>query len=104
MYQVILCNCPSQAIAEQIARTLVSEKLAACVNIKPGITSIYQWQGAIETETEVQLMIKSKQQLFNVLSDRICSLHPYDVPEIIALEIKNGNGDYLNWIEDNLTS
>ncbi|GLX78969.1 divalent-cation tolerance protein CutA [Thalassotalea insulae] len=102
MYHVILSTCPSQEVAEQIADTLVKENLAACINILPQITSIYQWQGKIERDQEVQLLIKTKVELFPVINDRITQLHPYDVPEVIALDITQGSHAYLQWIDESL--
>ncbi len=103
MYQVVLSTCPNTEVAKQIAKTLVSEKLAACVNILPKVTSIYQWQGKLVQDTEVQLVIKSRQELFTAISERITQLHPYEVAEIIALDINQGNPAYLQWIDESLT-
>lgn len=89
-------------IAKQLATHLVTEKLAACVNIMPQVTSIYQWQGEIQQDSEFQLIIKTTVNNFNALSDAISQLHPYDVPEIIAVDIVNGNQPYLNWISESL--
>lgn len=102
MYQIVLCNCPNDDIASLIANALVEENLAACVNIVPGIRSVYRWQGNIEVDNEVQLLIKSRQDLFEALQQRITELHPYDVPEVIALNIQAGNHAYLNWLEESL--
>ncbi|GHG04442.1 divalent-cation tolerance protein CutA [Thalassotalea marina] len=103
MYQIVLCNCPNDEIASQIAKHLVELKLAACVNVIPGVRSVYQWQGKIEIDHEVQLIIKTRQSLFEQLSREITQLHPYDVPEIIAMEIAAGNHAYLQWLEESLT-
>lgn len=89
-------------IAKQLATHLVTEKLAACVNIMPQVTSIYQWQGEIQQDSEFQLIIKTTVNNFNALNDAISQLHPYDVPEIIAVDIVNGNQPYLNWISESL--
>ena len=94
MYRVVLCNCPSRIVAEQIAEQLITEQLAACVNLMPGITSVYQWQGNIEQEDEVMLLIKTSAEIFEELSARIETLHPYEVPEVIALDIQQGNNAY----------
>ncbi len=99
MYQLILCTCPNQNSAETIAKHLVSEQLIACVNIMPGLTSIYQWQGEIETAQEHLLMIKSHQQQFIAIETAIKAIHPYHVPEIIAVAIEQGSAEYLNWID-----
>ncbi len=102
MYQVTLCTCPTLEVAQSIAQHLVTEKLAACVNILPNITSVYRWQENIVSETEVQLFIKSKADCFDLLNDRIKQLHPYDSPEVIALNIQQGDHQYLNWINESL--
>ena len=102
MYQVTLCTCPTKAIAQNIAQHLVTENLAACVNILPDITSVYRWQGNVVSETEVQLLIKSTSALFDLLKCRIKQLHPYDTPEVIALNIQQGDNQYLNWINESL--
>jgi periplasmic divalent cation tolerance protein len=102
MYQVILCTCPTTAIAQEIAEHLVTEKLAACVNILPNIISVYRWQENVVSETEVQLLIKTKAANFAQLNDRVKQLHPYDTPEVIALNIQQGDHQYLNWINESL--
>jgi periplasmic divalent cation tolerance protein len=89
-------------IAQSIAEQLVTEKLAACINILPNIISVYRWQENVVSETEVQLFIKSKSENFDLLNDRIRQLHPYDTPEVIALNIQQGDHQYLNWINESL--
>lgn len=102
MYQIVLCTCPTTEKAQEIAQQLVEDKLAACVNILPEMLSVYRWQETIEHETEVQLVIKSKAELFVSLNNKICQLHPYDTPEVIALNIQQGDKHYLNWINESL--
>jgi periplasmic divalent cation tolerance protein len=102
MYQVILCTCPTTAIAQEVAEHLVTEKLAACVNILPNIISVYRWQENVVSETEVQLLIKTHAANFARLNDRVKQLHPYDTPEVIALNIQQGDHQYLNWINESL--
>lgn len=98
-YIVALVTAPSLDIAEKLARSLVEQKLAACVNILPGVSSIYAWKGEIQTDEEVLLLIKTRAALFSEkLAPAIKALHPYEVPEIIALPIEMGAADYLNWI------
>jgi len=87
---------------ERIARTLVQERLAACVNIVPAITSIYRWQGEVHTDSEVLLIAKSRQGLFDYLAARVKELHSYQVPEIIALPIVAGSPAYLSWIDESV--
>jgi periplasmic divalent cation tolerance protein len=95
---LILTNCPDEATANAIALALVEEKLAACVNILPRVQSIYRWQGAVESASEIALLIKSTAANYPALEQRIAELHPYDVPEIIALPITHGLPAYLNWL------
>jgi periplasmic divalent cation tolerance protein len=96
--QLILCTCPDVETAQRIARHLVTEKLAACINILPSITSIYEWQGEIETAQEQLLLIKSSQFRYANIEAEIKRLHPYELPEVIAIAIENGLPDYLKWI------
>ncbi len=98
MYQIILCTCPDQKTAEDIASALISQKLAACVNIIAGITSIYEWQGEIEKSAEHMLVIKSHIDKYLAIEGKIKSLHPYELPEIIAVPIDRGLPEYLQWI------
>ena len=98
---LILCTCPDPATAERIAETLVGERLAACVNIMPGLTSVYRWQGKIEHDSELLLLIKTREAIYSLLEARIGELHPYQVPEIIALPILTGSTPYLDWLTDN---
>jgi periplasmic divalent cation tolerance protein len=88
----------------QIARHLVENKLAACVNIIPEIRSIYSWRGQVCDETEILLIVKTRSELFPTLVSAIKSLHPYEVPEIISLDIDQGLPEYLKWIDDSTSS
>ena len=97
-YQLVFNTCPDQATAEKLAKQLVTEKLAACVNILPNLTSIYQWQGNIETENECLLMIKTPKTQYQAIEDWIRINHPYELPEIIAVSIEHGLPEYLQWI------
>jgi len=101
-FQLVLTTCPNEQIAKAIAENLVKEKLAACVNILPNITSVYHWQGEIQCDNEVQLLIKTDSERFLLLNARINELHPYDVVEVIALNIQQGDKHYLNWINEYL--
>ena len=98
---VVYITAPTVEDAQSLARSLVKEKLAACVNIIPGIQSIYQWNDAIETDQELLLICKSRTERFDSLKKRVQALHPYDVPEIISIPIQNGSEPYLNWVRDN---
>ena len=102
--QIVLCTVPSRESAEQIASTLVAESLAACVNIVPDITSVYRWKGAIENATELLLIIKTGGAVFAALQNRITALHPYELPEVIAVPIRDGLPAYLDWIATSLAN
>ena len=95
---LVLCTCPDAASAARIAETLVAERLAACVTRLPGARSVYRWQGAIEQADEVQLLIKTTRACFEPLRARLAALHPYEVPEILALPIEAGHAPYLDWL------
>lgn len=98
---VVFVTVPTREVGRTIANALVVEQLAACTNIIGGIESVYMWEGKINQDAEELLVIKSQQHLFPSLSNRIKSLHPYSVPEIISLPIENGSEDYINWIVSN---
>jgi periplasmic divalent cation tolerance protein len=96
---VVLSNCGSPEEAARVARALVEERLAACVNIIPSVRSIYHWQGAIEEETEWTLLIKTRRALFDRLRSALLRAHSYELPEVIAIPIIDGHSDYLAWID-----
>ena len=95
---VVLVTAPDADTAARIGRTIVEEKLAACVNIVPGVRSIYEWQGKMCDEPEVLCLFKTQRELYPALRDRITALHPYQVPEIIGLAPATGNAPYLSWL------
>jgi periplasmic divalent cation tolerance protein len=97
--ELILCTCPDRGTSEKIAKRLVEGRLAACVNILPGLASVYTWQDRLETAEEHLLLIKSSSDRYAAIEQAIRELHPYDLPEIIALPITRGLPDYLNWID-----
>lgn len=101
-HQLVLCTCPDKETAHFIAEQLVDGKLAACVNILPGITSVYRWMGNIEESQEHLLIIKTMSDVFDSLVDTINELHPYELPEVIGVPIESGSVDYLNWISDSV--
>ena len=101
-YCIVLCTCPDQASAEAIASLLVNNRLAACVNIVSGISSIYQWQGKLEKSQEQLLVIKSKPAVFEGLKTAILEHHPYELPEIISIPLHSGFSNYLSWIDENI--
>ncbi len=97
---MILCTCGKKEEAASIARTLVEERLAACVNVMPGIESVYRWRGKVESAEEVLLLVKTTEERFPAVRDRIAELHSYDTPEIIALPVMTGSENYLAWLRD----
>jgi len=97
---VVLVTTGSADNAETVARALVGEGLAACVNILPGVRSIYRWQGKLADDAEWLLVIKTERGRFSDLESRVRSLHTYEVPEIIALEVVEGSAPYLEWLLD----
>ncbi len=97
-HQIIFCTCPNKDTAEKLARLLVSGSSAACVNILPGIMSIYRWNEQIETDEECLLLIKAHIDNYSAIETIIHDHHPYELPEIIAVSITNGLPEYLQWI------
>jgi len=95
---LVLTNCPDEETANSIALAVVEAQLAACVNILPRVQSIYRWQGVVESATEIPLFIKSTAANYPALEKLIVGLHPYEIPEIIALPITQGLPAYLNWV------
>lgn len=96
---IVYVTSPNQEIAKQIAKGLVSGKLAACVNIIPNVNSVYEWEGKIIEDTEVLMMIKTTSCKVEELTKFVVDNHPYDLPEVISVLIENGNNAYLNWIQ-----
>jgi periplasmic divalent cation tolerance protein len=101
---VVLCTAPSADKAAEIARVLVSERLCACVTLLPAIRSIYQWKDAIADDAETLLVIKTRPERWEPLRARIVALHPYEVPEVIALPVAAGHAPYLDWITRETTA
>ena len=97
---LVLCTCPEAESAARIARALVEEHLAACVNRLPGLASTYRWRGTVHDDHEVLLLIKTRRGRFEALRSRLVGLHPYELPEVIALEIADGQAPYLDWLRD----
>ena len=102
LYQLILCTCPDEDIAINIAENIVAQKLAACVNVLPAVYSVYHWQDNVESAKENMILIKTTKEKYAPLEQVITSLHPYEVPEIIAVDISNGLPDYLKWIDSSI--
>ena len=97
-YLVVLCTCPDQECAHSLARQLVEQGLAACVNTLPGVKSTYLWEGKVESADEHLLLIKTSRAHYPRLEARIRHLHPYRTPEVVALPITAGSAEYLSWL------
>jgi periplasmic divalent cation tolerance protein len=95
---VVLVTAPTPDRAAEIARALVDERLAACGNVVPAIRSIYRWEGKVQDDQEALLVLKTTRARFEALRERVLSLHPYEVPEVIALPVDAGSAPYLAWI------
>lgn len=99
---VALVTVPTLEVAERLARHLVEERLAACVNIVPGVRSIYWWQGRVEEAGELLLVLKTHPARVPVLQERLRQLHPYAVPEFLVLPVHEGYGPYLGWVAESV--
>ena len=95
---IALCTCPDTSVGERIAEALVGEGLAACVNVLRGVTSVYRWQGEVQRDPEVLLVIKTVRERLAALISRVRTLHPYELPEVIAFPVSDGLPDYLQWV------
>lgn len=91
-------TCPDEACARQIAGSLVRLKLVACVNILPGMRSLYRWDGKVEEAEEVVFIVKAKREHYDAIAERFEKLHPYDEPALLSLDVRDGLPGYLNWI------
>lgn len=102
MTGLIACyvTVPNRAVADVIAQSLVSKQLAACVNIFPGIQSVYTWKGAVQRDDELLLMIKTRAPLFPQIVADVKANHPYEVPEVISVAIQDGHKPYLDWVRE----
>jgi periplasmic divalent cation tolerance protein len=96
---MLMTTLPDRASARRLAQDLVAEGLAACVNVVPGVESFYRWQGKIELSEEVLLLLKVPEVGYEALAQRLKSLHPYEVPELIALPVVKGLPEYLDWAQ-----
>jgi periplasmic divalent cation tolerance protein len=97
-FQIILCTCADREQAERIAHRLVELRLAACVNILPGVHSVYRWQGNVEVAAEVLMLIKTHAALCDEVQSTITSLHSYEIPEFLVLSVTGGSEPYLVWL------
>ena len=94
----VLTTVPNAEVAERIGGALVEERLAACANVVPGVRSVFRWKGEVEHETEVLVILKTTANSWDALRRRVVELHPYDVPEVIALDVPQGHEPYLSWV------
>jgi len=97
---LVFCSCPDSDTAQRLATTLVRERLAACVSVLPAMRSVYRWQGAVEQADEVLLLAKTPAARVAGLVERLQALHPYELPEILAVEAATGLPAYLHWVAD----
>ena len=103
-YIIVYCTVPDRVVADRIIERVIAEKLTPCVNIIPGLFSVYRWKGEIRRESELLLMMKTRRNLFGTLSAAIKETHSYEVPEIIAVPLSAGYTPYLSWIDENTVS
>ncbi len=96
--RVVLMTAPDMDVARELGRRLVEERLAACANIVPGLASIFRWDGEVKEESEVLVVLKTTGAAVDALVERASSLHPYDVPEVLALPVVEGHAPYLDWV------
>jgi periplasmic divalent cation tolerance protein len=94
----VLTTAPSADVADRIGTTLVEERLAACANLVPGVSSVFRWKGEVSREAEVLVLLKTTAARLGALRRRLVELHPYEVPEVIALDIREGHAPYLDWV------
>lgn len=95
---LVISTCPDEQSANTIAAALVESGHAACVNIVPGLTSVYRWQGRVERDSELLLLVKTTPEAYSRVQETLCRLNPNELPEIIAVPIERGLTDYLNWV------
>lgn len=100
---IIFCTCPDEPAASAIAKKLIENNFAACVNILPGLTSVYRWKDQIETAQEHLLMIKTRRDFYALAEQCIRDTHPYELPEIVAVSLENALPEYLQWIDSCLS-
>lgn len=101
---IVFCTCSDSAEANRLAHSLVEERLAACVNILPGLTSIYRWQDKLESASEHLLLVKTTRERLSSLESRIHELHSYELPEVIAVPVTAGSEKYLAWLSQQVSA
>jgi periplasmic divalent cation tolerance protein len=100
---LVMTNCPDRDVAREIGQLLVDRRLAACVNILNGCTSIYRWQGATETAEEVTVLIKTRTESYEEVERLIRQHHPYELPEVLAVRVDAGSSEYIDWVRSEAT-
>jgi periplasmic divalent cation tolerance protein len=101
--RVVFVSGPDAAMLESVGRVLVEEGLAACVNVIPGITSVYRWEGETRVDSEALALIKTTEDCVQAARLRVSELHPYDLPEFVAVEVAEGSPAYLRWVRESVT-
>ena len=96
--RIVLITAPDREVAAGLGRALVEERLAACANLVPQITSIYRWEGAVQEDSEVLMVVKTSAGRVAALTERVLALHPYEVPEVLVLPVESGAATYLDWV------
>lgn len=102
-YRLVLTTCPDEAVAGEMAYYLIETRLAACVNLLPGVRSVYRWKDRVTEDREVLLLIKTRQDRYPALEQALRAKHPYELPEIVALPLATGLPEYLAWIDRSLS-
>ena len=94
----VFCSCPDTEMANNLARELVNNHLAACASVMPGVTSFYHWEDQLEQDNEALIIIKCAEHAWEALRDHVLSRHPYENPELIAIPVEHGSGAYMDWV------
>jgi periplasmic divalent cation tolerance protein len=98
--RTVLVTAPDARSAESMARALVEERLAACVNVIPGLVSVYRWEGEVQRDQEALMILKTTEPRAAALRERVVQLHPYEVPEVLVLNVVDGHATYLRWVAE----
>jgi periplasmic divalent cation tolerance protein len=101
-FVVLLTTVPDANTGERLAKGLIDQEFAACINLLPAMTSFYKWQGKVECDSEQQLLIKTRRNKIDAIEQWLTDHHPYDVPELITLPISDSSQDYLQWLNDSI--
>ena len=99
--RVVLCTCPPND-ASRIAKTLLEEKMVACVNVVAGVRSMYRWKNKVTEDAESLLVIKTPERCYDTMAARLQQIHPYEVPEVLSLDVNNGSDTYISWVNDSV--